>query len=73
MKPNELCTVGGKVKVGEREQALANDPSTSFWLKEQFEATKKRDPIDALKDAQTLVAALKARLAITIDDTPTSR
>ncbi|MGD8116888.1 hypothetical protein [Vibrio sp. TRT 29B02] len=73
MKTNELCSVGGEVKVGEREQALANDPSTSFWLREQFEATKKRDPVDALKDAQTLVAVLKARVALTIADIPTSR
>ncbi|MBW8191308.1 hypothetical protein K0504_09690 [Neiella marina] len=50
------------MKIGEFEQAIANDPSTSFWLKEQLEATKHRDPVDALDDAESLVSALKSRL-----------
>lgn len=52
------------MKVGEYEQALANDPATSRWLREQFEVTKERDPVDALLDAETLVSALKARLTL---------
>jgi|TARA_B100001059_G_scaffold22416_1_gene17943 hypothetical protein len=50
--------------IGEFEQALKHDPSTSFWLKKQFEATKERDPVDALNDAEALVCALKARLKL---------
>ncbi len=56
------------IKVGEREQALAHDPATSYWLREQLEATKKRDPIDALRDAQTLAAVLKSRVSHLLDD-----
>lgn len=56
------------MKIGEFEHALANDPATSFWLKEQFEATKKRDPVDALRDAETLVFALKARVNLLVEE-----
>ncbi len=54
--------------VGEREQALVDDPSTSYWLKEQLEASKKRDMVDALRDAETLAACLKARVQLLIEE-----
>ncbi|EKA5635970.1 hypothetical protein OKZ62_001874 [Vibrio navarrensis] len=57
------------MKVSEYEQALANDSSTSFWLREQFEVTKNRDPLAALLDAQTLVSALKARIKLLENET----
>lgn len=52
------------MQISELEQALQNDPSTSFWIKEQFKVTKERDPVDALNDAEALVLVLKARLAL---------
>ena len=52
------------VKIGEFEQALQRDPSTSYWLKDQFEKTKERDPVDSLNDAESLVSALKTRLKL---------
>lgn len=56
------------IKTGKFEQALNNDPSTSFWLKKQFDETKHRDPVDALKDAEILVYALKSRLQLLVED-----
>jgi len=53
---------------GEFEQALANDPSTSHWLKEQFEETAERDPVDALNDAEALVSALRTRLELLAEE-----
>ncbi|HBC2020528.1 TPA: hypothetical protein I6Z44_002816 [Vibrio cholerae] len=44
------------------EQTLLSDPSTSNWLKEQLDLTKKRDPVDALNDAEVLVTVLESRL-----------
>ncbi|MFT5715948.1 MAG: hypothetical protein ACI9T7_000121 [Oleiphilaceae bacterium] len=52
------------MRIGEIEQVLQCDSSTSYWLKEQFLSTKKRDPVDALKDAEVLVSALKIRLSL---------
>ncbi|MBD1389456.1 hypothetical protein IC617_08455 [Neiella sp. HB171785] len=52
------------MKTSEFEQAIAYDPSTSYWLKEQLDVTKQRDPVDALNDAEALVTALKARLTL---------
>ncbi len=56
------------MRTGEFEQALQHDPSTSFWLKEQFEKTKERDPVDALNDAEALVSALTHRLKLLADE-----
>ncbi|AIW22497.1 hypothetical protein F0267_28295 [Vibrio coralliilyticus] len=47
------------------EGRVLADPACSFWIKKQLEATKQRDPIDALNDAELLVAILKQRLAAT--------
>lgn len=52
------------MRTSELEETLEHDPATSYWLKNQFQETKKRDPIDALNDAETLVAALKARVDV---------
>ena len=43
------------------ESALLNDPSVSYWLKEQIRASKERDILDALCDAELLVAVLAER------------
>lgn len=37
-------------------------PGVHFWVKEQVVASKRRDPVDALNDAELLVAVLKERL-----------
>jgi len=43
--------------------AILSDPSASFWLREAMAALEKRDPLDALKDAETLalLAQLRAK------------
>lgn len=56
------------MRIGELEQALQHDPSTSYWLKEQFKVTKERDPVDALNDAEALVSALKARIKLSAEE-----
>ncbi|WP_290573509.1 hypothetical protein [Idiomarina sp.] len=56
------------MRKGEYEKALINDPSTSYWLKEQFEKTAERDPVDALNDAESLVSALRARLKLLAEE-----
>jgi hypothetical protein len=38
------------------------DPATSFWLKHTLATALTRDPLDALRDAETLVHILKARV-----------
>ena len=45
------------------ENTLVSDPTTSFWLREQLRATQGRDVLDALNDAETLLAVLRARWA----------
>ncbi|MGK2231132.1 MAG: hypothetical protein ACI92O_000290 [Colwellia sp.] len=44
------------------ETTLINDPSTSYWLKQQLQITMTRDPLDGLNDAELLVMVLKFRL-----------
>ena len=44
------------------EDRVLADRSCSFWIKNQLEVTKQRDPVDALNDAELLVAILKQRL-----------
>lgn len=42
---------------------IANDPAASYWLKSAVAAAAKRDPLDALCDAETLLKFCQARLA----------
>jgi len=51
-------------------QALFDDPATSFWLKNALKTALQRDPVDALNDAQILVERLQAHLAAAFDNTP---
>ena len=44
------------------EQELLNDPSISYWLKGQVQASQSRDCLDALLDAELLVEVLKERV-----------
>ncbi|WP_394697395.1 hypothetical protein [Pseudoxanthomonas japonensis] len=43
------------------EQRVLADPGTSFWLKQALEASRGRDPLDALNDASALHAVLAER------------
>lgn len=43
------------------EDAILNDQSATYWLKQQLSESKNRDVLDALKDAETLVAVLAER------------
>ncbi len=44
------------------EREIMADPSISNWLKTQLTASRNRDPIDALNDAELLVTLLNGRL-----------
>ena len=37
---------------------IANDPRTSYWLRDALRAALQRDPIDACDDAETLARLL---------------
>lgn len=50
------------MRIDTLEQELQDDPSASFWLKEQLEVTKGRDIVDTITDAELLVLVLKSRL-----------
>lgn len=39
--------------------SVLNDPAASFWLRGSLEHALARDPVDALNDAETLVAVLR--------------
>lgn len=39
------------------------DPSASYWLRDAIKSAMKRDPLDALRDAETLAEVLRENLA----------
>lgn len=41
---------------------IRTNPASSFWLRDAIDSSLKRDPVDALNDAEILVQLLKARL-----------
>ncbi len=41
---------------------IMKDPSASFWLKDALKKAVKRDPVDALNDAQILARILELKL-----------
>lgn len=41
---------------------ILNDPSVSFWVKSAFRESVKRDPVDALRDAELLTVMLAENL-----------
>lgn len=45
---------------------VLSDPSTSYWLKNAIRSAGSRDVVDALYDAELLVALLRDRLGVTI-------
>jgi hypothetical protein len=45
-----------------RRDAIHSNISTSYWLRAAIEAMEKRDPIDALKDAEALAKLMQVRV-----------
>ena len=43
-------------------EELLRCPTTSYWLQDALRSALDRDPVDALHDAQTLVAHLREHL-----------
>jgi hypothetical protein len=43
--------------------AVLADPSASYWLRDAIKSAMKRDPLDALRDAETLADVLRENLA----------
>ena len=43
--------------------AVLADPSASYWLRDAIKSAMKRDPLDALRDAETLAEVLRENLA----------
>ena len=59
-------TLGGETTPGgyfEARSAIVADPAATYWLRDAVVGLEKRDPIDALKDAETLalLAQLRAK------------
>lgn len=52
--------MAGETAAGMRA-AIAADPAASRWLKEAAEALAARDPLDALGDAEALLALAELR------------
>jgi hypothetical protein len=44
------------------ETQVLSDPACSYWLNARIADTRDRDPLDALRDAETLVAILEDRV-----------
>ena len=43
------------------ESEILNDPSTSFWLKEQIVNSSNRDILDVLSDVEALKSVVEER------------
>lgn len=48
-----------KTSVSNLADRIAADPSASYFLKDAVKTCLNRDPLDALRDAETLVAMLR--------------
>lgn len=40
-------------------RALLNSPATHYWLKAALREALEKDPVDAIRDAETLLHVLK--------------
>jgi hypothetical protein len=49
------------IRMSKEEEALINDPSISFWLKQACLESRGRDVLDAINDARLLLAVLEQR------------
>jgi hypothetical protein len=43
---------------------LLTSPGTSYWLRDAISSSMKRDPVDALSDAEVLLDVLRRRLSL---------
>ncbi len=50
--------------------AILNDPSASFWLKDALRSALQRDPVDAVRDAELLAVVLANRSAAALRAQP---
>lgn len=48
-------------------EAILDDRAVSFWLKNALRSAIDRDPVDAVRDAELLVLALKERLDLVFE------
>jgi hypothetical protein len=49
------------MKISERLNLILNDPCASYWLKDALRSAVRRDIVDAVNDAETLLASLQDR------------
>lgn len=49
------------MKISERLNTILNDPAASYWLKDALRSATRRDIVDAINDAETLLAILQDR------------
>lgn len=54
---------GDVVEIIEVEDLLTS-PGTSYWLRDAISSSMKRDPVDALSDAEVLLDVLRRRLSL---------
>ncbi len=52
----------------ERIRQVLADPATSYWLKDAIRGAIRRDPVDAVVDAQLLFELLTNRVSAIIDE-----
>jgi len=50
------------MKSTDLQQSIESDVSASFWLKKALVTAESRDPLDALRDAETLQMYCQLRL-----------
>ncbi|HFL7769811.1 TPA: hypothetical protein ACG47G_004354 [Pseudomonas aeruginosa] len=43
---------------------LLTSPGTSYWLRDAISSSMRRDPVDALSDAEVLLDVLRRRLSL---------
>lgn len=58
-----------KIDVTDRHigvEEVLNSPEASYWLKDMLRASLRRDPVDAVKDAEVLVAVLQDHLDLVL-------
>jgi hypothetical protein len=52
------------------EKRLMDDPSVSYWLKDQIRATDRRDVLDAYYDLEMLWEVVKQRAELALGHSP---
>ena len=67
---SNVPTSPGPRDPGPLEIAVRADPSCSYWLRDRLRECQERDPLDALRDAETLVAILEERWQELVADRP---